>query len=281
MRRRGGVGFLFSWRVQSKFQIGLHLKDLHLIRQIQQYLDSIGSIHLDHTRNRVIYSIDSNKDLQKLIIHIEKYPLLTPKAADFLLFKQVVELMSNKAHFTIEGLNQIVNIKASMNLGLSDKLKSEFAGYTPVERPVINNDNIPDPAWISGFVSGEGNFDVRMPQASNAVGSRVQLRFRITQHERDLKLMENIVKYFGSGKVYKYNGKAAVNLTIVKFSDITEIIIPFFNKNPLVGVKLYDYLDWCKIHKLMYEGNHHTIEGINLIRQLKSGLNRGRNWEVD
>jgi hypothetical protein len=54
--------------------------------------------------------------------------------------------MSNKAHFTIEGLNQIVNIKASMNLGLSDKLKSEFAGYTPVERPVINNDNIPDPA---------------------------------------------------------------------------------------------------------------------------------------
>ena len=39
--------------------------------------------------------------------------------------------MSNKVHLTIEGLNQIVNIKASMNLGLSDKLKSEFAGYTP------------------------------------------------------------------------------------------------------------------------------------------------------
>jgi hypothetical protein len=29
-----------------------------------------------------------------------------------------------------------------MNLGLSDKLKSEFAGYTPVERPVFNNDNV-------------------------------------------------------------------------------------------------------------------------------------------
>ena len=43
-------------------------------------------------------------------------------------------------------------------------LKSEFAGYTPVERPVINYDNvILDPYWISGFVSAEGNFDVRMP----------------------------------------------------------------------------------------------------------------------
>jgi hypothetical protein len=35
-----------------------------------------------------------------------------------------------------------VNIKASMNLGLSDILQSEFAGYTPVERPVINYDNV-------------------------------------------------------------------------------------------------------------------------------------------
>jgi hypothetical protein len=29
-----------------------------------------------------------------------------------------------------------------MNLGLSDMLISEFAGYAPVERPVINNDNV-------------------------------------------------------------------------------------------------------------------------------------------
>lgn len=50
-----------------------------------------------------------------------------------------------------------------------------------MDRPIFNTDYIPDPAWISGFVSGEGNFDVRMPQASNAVGTRVQLRFRITQ----------------------------------------------------------------------------------------------------
>jgi hypothetical protein len=50
--------------------------------------------------------------------------------------------VNNKAHLTVEGLNQIVNIKASLNLGLSDMLKSEFAGYTPVKRPVINSDNV-------------------------------------------------------------------------------------------------------------------------------------------
>lgn len=29
--------------------------------------------------------------------------------------------MSNKVHFIIGGLNQIVNLKSSMNFGLSDK----------------------------------------------------------------------------------------------------------------------------------------------------------------
>ena len=75
--------------------------------------------------------------------------------------------MNNKAHLTLEGLNQIVNIKASMNLGLSDKLKSEFTGYRVLEKPVINCDNvIINPSWLSGFVSAEGNFDVRTPKTN-------------------------------------------------------------------------------------------------------------------
>jgi hypothetical protein len=90
----------------------------------------------------VNYSIDSIKDLNKLIIHLDKYPLITQKAADFLLFKQAVKLVNNKTHLTVEGLNGLVNIKASMNLGLSDKLKTEFAGYKPVKRPEINCDNL-------------------------------------------------------------------------------------------------------------------------------------------
>lgn len=84
-----------------------------------------------------------------------------------MLFKQVVELMKNKDHLTIEGLNQAINIKASLNWGLSDFLKSEFNHFTPVERQIINTENIPDPNWIAGFVSGEGNFYVRIPKSSN------------------------------------------------------------------------------------------------------------------
>lgn len=106
-------------------------------------------------------------------------------------------------------------------------LKTEFKEFIPIERPVINTENIPDPAWISGFVSGEGNFDIRITNSTTKIGKRVQLRLRIVQHERDLKLMESIIKYLGTGKIYKYPGKLAVSITILKYTDITEIIIPF------------------------------------------------------
>ena len=91
--------------------------------------------------------------------------------------------MNIKAHLSIKGLHQIINIKATLNLGLSDFLKSEFNDFIPVERPTISTENIPDPLWIAGFVSGEGNFDVKISeQSTNKIGFRVQLRFRISQH---------------------------------------------------------------------------------------------------
>ncbi|ABU49446.1 hypothetical protein SNOGp09 (mitochondrion) [Parastagonospora nodorum SN15] len=268
-----------GWRAELKFQLGLHTKDLNLLCLLQQHLGGIGSIHLAKNRDMVNYSIDSIKDLNNLILYLDKYPLLTQKAADFLLLKKAVELVNNKAHLTLEGLEKIVNIKASMNLGLSDMLISEFPGYVPVERPVINNDNvILNPYWISGFVSAEGNFDVRVPSTNSKLGYRVQLRFRISQHSRDLILMQKIVEYLGSGKIYKYAGKSSISLTIVDFKDITNILVPFFDENPIIGIKLHDYLDWCKIHSLMLNRSHLTVEGINSIRKIKSGMNTGRNF---
>ena len=63
------------------------------------------------------YIISSNKDLLILVNHLKNYPLLTQKGGDFLLFKKVVELVQNNAHLNIDGLHQVVNIKASINLG--------------------------------------------------------------------------------------------------------------------------------------------------------------------
>lgn len=61
-----------------------------------------------------------------------------------------------------------------------------------------------------------------MPSTNNVLSRIVQLRFIISQHSIDIKLMEKIVKSFGSGNVYKYEGKFAVSLVIVYFTSITK-----------------------------------------------------------
>ena len=86
------------------------------------------------------------------------------------------------------------------------------------------------------------------------------------------------MEYLGSGKIYKYADKSAISLAIVDFKDITNKLIPFFNENPIIGIKLYDYLDWCKIHSLMLNRVHLTVEGIDSIRKIKSAMNTGRNF---
>jgi hypothetical protein len=53
--------------------------------------------------------------------------------------------MSRKEHLTPEGLLKIVNIKASMNKGLSEKLQDVFPNVVPVLRPIINTPTIADP----------------------------------------------------------------------------------------------------------------------------------------
>jgi hypothetical protein len=171
------------------------------------------------------------KDLKVLIDHFDTYPLITQKRADFLLFKTVVEILNNKSYLTLEGINKIVSIKAAMNNGLSDTLSKSFPGIIPVERPKVQLSTIPDPYWLAGFSEGDGCLYVTIHKSSShKVNYRVGLRFQITQHSRDEQLMKSIIGYLGCGRYMPSLGLNHGNFVVEKFSDISEKIIPFFDK---------------------------------------------------
>jgi hypothetical protein len=93
----------------------------------------------------VSYAVCSIKDINNVIIaHFDKYPLLTQKKADYLLLTQAINLINLQAHRDIEGIKQILSIKASMNRQtLSDKLKMNFPTVLPVPRPVVSSAVVP------------------------------------------------------------------------------------------------------------------------------------------
>ena len=260
-----------GWRVQSSFQIGLHEKDKSLLELIRSSL-GVGQIY-KHSKDSFQYEVQTFKELEVIISHFDKYPLRTQKRADFELFKSAIELIKNKEHLTNEGLIKLLAIKGSMNLGFSESLKAAFPNIIPVSRLLVENQTIRDPNWLSGFTSGEGCFFIDIYKSSTSrLREAVKLKFKISQHIRDGLLIKSLVTYLGCGNYYFHAG--AGDIVVQKYSDI----IPFFNKYPILGVKQKDFLDFKQVVELMKSNAHKTPEGLDKIREIKSGMNRGRSW---
>jgi hypothetical protein len=76
-------------------------------------------------------------------------------------------------------------------------------------------------------------------------------------------------------------GDVCVNATIVdfkvnKFTDLTDKVIPFFEKYRLQGAKSKDLADFCRVAELIKNKAHLTASGLEQIRKIKTGMNRGR-----
>ena len=265
-----------GWNVIPEFQITLHSRDLILLRRIHSFF-GVGTVKERPDRNQAYYSVQSARDLLNIIIpHFDKYPLITQKRADYLLFKQALILLLNgKARSSTDGIQKILSIKSSMNKGLSENLKIQFPFLSKVERPVISYNGIADPNWLAGFVDGEGYFYVRSLQKKTySVGFSVTLVFSISQDVRDEVLLTKFIEYLGCGKIEKASTRPdGVNFAVGKFIDIKEKIIPFFHKYSLQGIKYMDYKDFTEAAKIIDVKGHLTPEGIKKINSLKSGMN--------
>ena len=193
-----------GWVVRVKFQINLSVNDKALLEQIQKFFCLGRGIYLK--RNEIVLQVDSIKGFKAVIDHFDKYPLISQKYSDYLLFKQVVYMMLSKEHLTEEGLRKIVAIKARLNRGLpsGSELDKAFPDIIPVQRPssdllcaprpLEKKTLIQDPYWLAGFTEGEGCFFVVVQKSSNTkTGFSVSLRFQITQHIRDIELMQSFI----------------------------------------------------------------------------------------
>lgn len=91
-----------GWQIIPAFQLSLHTRDRALLEGIQRSF-GVGSIY-KHGNNSYYSRIFGLNNLSVLIKQLDTFPLLTQKQADYILFKQIVELMSRGEHLTTVGL---------------------------------------------------------------------------------------------------------------------------------------------------------------------------------
>ena len=266
-----------GYTVLVSFELALNVKDRLLLNILQETLGSVGNIYYNPQDNTYKYKVSNIEGLINFVIpHFQKYPLLTQKRVDFEILVKIIQIIVRKEHLTSKGLLKIINLKASLNLGVPKKLLDSFK-VVPVERPKFNPDFIPDPAWLAGFCEGESCFFISIYKSTKSkLGWAVQLVFKLTQHYRDLKLIQLIKDFLDCGRVERRAG-FATDFTVTSLKDIESKILTFFDKYPLVGSKLLNLKDFKEALKIMEVKGHLTEEGLNRIRVIKAGMNTGRN----
>jgi hypothetical protein len=112
---------LTGFQAKPIFSISLHDRDKKLLEAIQRTL-GVGKIY-KHGKDSIQLRVSSLKNLKVIIAHFNKYPLITQKYADYLLFKQSVDLLEKKEDLKMEGR------------GLTLRERSKGGGGVPLAEP--------------------------------------------------------------------------------------------------------------------------------------------------
>ena len=265
-----------GWRVTPIFSIKLGDSDLDLLKKIQSFF-GVGNITFSKSNGQAIYSVKSTSAISSVIIpHFVKYPLITQKRADYILFKNIVDLILQREHLELKGLKKILELRASLNKGLSTELTKAFTDIKPVIRPIVKLPEKLDINWFIGFVDGEGSFFINISKRKSSTGYSTQLNFNLTQHIRDALLFKFIQEWLGCGNIYEISKDSRVNLVISKLEDINNVLIPKLDKYPLKGIKRLNYEDFKLAAELIKNKEHLTLDGLNKLKEIKSRMNTKR-----
>ena len=113
-------------------------------------------------------------------------------------------------------------------------------GHKSFSSQVVNSKSTLDPYWIVGFTDAEGCFTVTIQKVKTLkLGWRVLAGFQITLHKREEALLRRIQEFFGVGEVVQ-NGNCFM-FRVKSLNDISQVIIPFFEKYPLISQKRSDF----------------------------------------
>jgi len=140
------------------------------------------------------------------------------------------------------------------------------------ERPGIEQ-------WIVGFVDGEGCFSCPIQRNRTVkLGWQLQPRFAVVQGERSAHVLEDIKDYFGCGKVYRNRRRDnhredLFAYVVFNSGHLREIVIPFFEANPLRTAKADEFRKFAAIVRMMDKRIHLSVEGMTHIARIVETMN--------
>ena len=101
-------------QVLPEFTVVQHQVDVQVLHALKDYF-GCGVVRKNHG-TRLCYRVRGQDNLlHKILPFFEKHQLKTRKRVDFAKFRKVILLIQKEEHLSLEGLEKIRQIKATMN----------------------------------------------------------------------------------------------------------------------------------------------------------------------
>jgi LAGLIDADG endonuclease len=140
------------------------------------------------------------------------------------------------------------------------------------ERPCIEAIPASLGSFLSGFALGEGSFMlVCRSRGERARRFRISAAFNVSQHDRvPLDLFRETL---GRGRL-REAGNGGWYWEVNRLSDLSDRIVPFFDRFPIVGTKAQDYRLWKSAVYVLSAGSL-SDQDYRQVLALRERMNRG------
>jgi hypothetical protein len=134
------------------------------------------------------------------------------------------------------------------------------------------------PDYVAGFVDGEGCFSVSIhPHPTVRYGTRwlIAPRFQAYQHRDNVGILEALQRFFACGSITaKGPNSTVLTYSVSGRKDLELVIIPFFERHPLMSRKHEDFVKFGEVVRLMQHHDHLTDSGFRRIVELAFSMNQ-------
>jgi len=101
----------------------------------------------------------------------------------------------------------------------------------------------------------------------------VRPEFAVAQGASSRDVLEDLIRFFGCGKVYRNSRhdnhrEDMFRYCVQRFGDLRDVIVPFFQENPLRTSKRENFEKFARIIELVYLRGHLTVPGIIEIAEI-------------
>lgn len=258
------------------YKISLYNRNIQLLYKIKSHL-GVGSVtQFDKNSNMVDYKIRDKDSLLNTIIPLfDKYPLLTTKRFNYLIFKACLLISNNKNLSQLEKINLINKLN-----GKKPNINYMSDAWDNIKYLINNNNNINDKysninlyniidimskSWLVGFTEAEGSFYIvkkDINRYTHAFGITQKLDIIVLY---SIKLILNIPSSIRDRK--KFYIIETTNTKNIEF------IIDYFTYNDyesyMSGMKSYEFSLWKKSFMKYRKNNTKLIEVRDMIRKFR------------